>query len=146
MNSILYKLGKMQLNMGRQTKYVDNIHRRVSKGSDMLILVKFFKDPQWLEVSIFFCNTDKYQNKIFIFFFFYICVWLYNKTFTCLIDIETYSELSQTSKMELFANITNTLKPFSTIFEKSFILHICLGSDHMSQTCTSRVFFNKIGT
>lgn len=46
--------------MGRQTKYVDNIHRRVSKGSDMLILVKFFKDPQWLEVSIFFCNTDKY--------------------------------------------------------------------------------------
>ena len=36
---------------------------------------------------------------------------LYDETFTPLLDTEAYSELSETSKMKLFVDIRNGLKP-----------------------------------
>ena len=40
----------------------------------------------------------------------FLCICLYDKATTYLLDTEAYSELSQTSKIELFAIITNGLK------------------------------------
>ena len=59
------------------------------------------------------------------------------------INTEAYSGLSERSKMELFVNIRNYLKPF-TIFSSSFILDVWLGSKYASEACFSRVIFNKI--
>ena len=42
---------------------------------------------------------------------------------------EAYSKTSQTSKIELFKKIVNGWKPL-TIFAKSFILDVLLGSGH----------------
>ena len=50
---------------------------------------------------------------------------------------EAYPEPSQTSKMELFAKIVNGFYPL-TIFGKSFILDIWLGS-----VCAPRIYVNK---
>ena len=57
------------------------------------------------------------------FLLFRIC--LYYQTFTSLIDTEAYSELRKTSKMEI---------KLLTIFGKSSILDVCLGSEHTSPT------------
>ena len=48
------------------------------------------------------------------------------------VDSETYSESSQTPKMELFAKIDNDWKP-STILTKSSILDVWLDSECSSE-------------
>ena len=68
-NRLLYKLGKLKLNMGKsepaftfiKTELVINVQRRVNKGSDVPVLVKFLKHRHLLSKgSTFHCNTVKY--------------------------------------------------------------------------------------
>ena len=81
-----------------KTKSVVNVQRRVNKGSDMPVLVKFLKHCHLLRVLHFTVILLNIRAQFF--FLFRIC--LCYKTFTSLIDTEAYSELSKTSKMEIF--------------------------------------------
>ena len=60
--------------------------------------------------------------------------------------LETYSELCQNSKMELFVKIVNGWKP-SPVFEKNTILDVSQGFENASTFSVSlfiRMFFIKI--
>ena len=52
---------------------------------------------------------------------------------------ESYSEPIQTSKMELFGKIVNGFSPL-TIFAKSYILDVWLGSENASAVDFDQVF------
>ena len=59
------------------------------------------------------------------------------------IDAEVYSGLSQISKMEIFANIRNGLKPLATFLNRS-VSDVWVGSEYVSVVCFCRVIFYKI--
>ena len=84
-NRLSHKLGKIQLNMGGKsepaftcikTKSVVNVLKRVNKGSDMPVLVKFLKHRYFLKVLhftvillniraqfVFYCFVSAYTIK-----------------------------------------------------------------------------------
>ena len=74
MNRLSYKLGKIKLNMDKsepafiriKTKSIVNVHRRVNKGSDMFVLVKFLKHRHLLRVLQFTVILLKYQGVLFV--------------------------------------------------------------------------------
>ena len=87
-----------------KTESIDNVQRRLNKGSCMSILVNISKHRR-LERLLHFTillSFFKYWSTISL------SISLYDKTFTSLIDIDAYSELSRTSKMESFANLINS--------------------------------------
>ena len=77
MHRLSYKLGKIKLNMDKsepeficiKTKSIVNVHRRVNKGSDMFVLVKFLKHRHLLRVLQFTVILLKYQGVLFVLLF-----------------------------------------------------------------------------
>ena len=88
-----------------KTESIANVQRQVNKGSDMPVLVKFLKHSHLLRVLhftvillnimaqfLFYCFVSAYTIKIY-----FTYRWCIQKTYS-----EAYSELSKTSKMEIF--------------------------------------------
>lgn len=87
-----------------KTESIDNAQRQFNKGSDMSVLVNISKHrrlERFLHFTILL-SFFKYWSTISL------SISLYDKTFTSLIDIDAYSELNRTSKMESFANLINS--------------------------------------
>ena len=83
-----------------------------------------------IEVCVMFrcCNSIEYCSTIV----FPVSLYVINIYFSR--DTEVYSGFIQRSKMELFANIRNGLKPLA-IFLNSSILDACLASKYPSEVC-----------
>ena len=60
-----------------------------------------------------------------------------------IISTEAYLELSETSRMEFFANMINDWKRL-TIFSKSYILDIGLRSENASETAISKFLTTSV--
>ena len=101
-------------------------------------LLNFHGTPLWKEIvsgthSVIALNIEAH-------FFSLLSIWS-NIYFS--IDAEAYSGLSQTSKMELFADIRNCLNPLAIFLNRS-ISDVWLNSKCTSEVCLSCVILYKI--
>ena len=84
------------------------------------LFMEFTKKVRWRAPYIHFCNKHfAYLNTSYYFLSYFICHW------------NMHSESGQTSKMELFPKIVNSLRPW-TILAKSSIFDVWLGFEYAS--------------